>query len=92
MIITQNGRYGLHTKIKGTNSDKFILYISGLTGTAAMQLQYRDELGVWVNLENGVMLTDTQNQVVGGVGSKIYINITNADGVTNLAMTVRGIT
>ena len=91
MILTANGDFLVKPEVVGMNADTFIVYVSGSIDGAVMQLRYKDEGGNWVNLENGLLVIDTQNKVEAGRGAYIHLNISNAGASTEIFVTTRGL-
>jgi len=75
MNITTDGRTSI-TSAK-------ILYVSGVTGGAVMQLQYESKKGVFVDMVDGLLEIDKQYQLFTG-NQETFINITGATGTTDI--------
>lgn len=91
MLIEADGTFNIEPEVVGKNADKFIVYVSGVAGGAVLTLQHRDEAGNYIDLEDGVIASPSQNQVLAGRGAKIYIHVTGATGTTAVYVTVRGL-
>ncbi|NRA77122.1 MAG: hypothetical protein HRU18_02845 [Pseudoalteromonas sp.] len=91
MIITGNERVSLKSKTVGPYGDRYIIYLSGNLGSATATLQYKDELGTFVPLEDGVLLINSQNRIEPGREANLYLHVTGADGATNIAVTLRSL-
>ena len=89
MIITKDGTYLLNTGARGDSNSQIILYTSGTFSTATCKLQYEDEAGNFIDLEDGAVLVDTQNSINKGVGARIFLNVASADGSTSIVATAR---
>lgn len=90
MKITTNGLFHIDTDIHGFGGGTSVVYISGTFGLAVVQLVYIDEGGNEVNLEDGLLLVNTQNIVNHGEGATMAARVTLADGTTEIFIVAKG--
>ena len=88
MLITQDGTYLLTPEFSGENGAKMLLFISGTFGTSTNTLQYLNGQGDFIDLEDGLLLVNTQNQIYMGT-KPIYLNVSGADQDTAIDVMVR---
>lgn len=83
-LITEDGNYKI---AKNINANSIVVYVAGAFGTAALALQVPDGSGGKVALENGaISSTNSQTEIHTGAGIDLYLDITGADGATNLVI------
>lgn len=91
MLITTNGRHEISHTEHGLGGKSIIVYISDNLGAATLQLQYKNEQGNYIDLENGLLSANTQNRVDMGLDIPIYLNVTTSDGATAFDLMSRSI-
>ena len=91
MLIEANGTYLVKPEVVGGNADTFIIYVSGTAASAVLTLNHLDEGGNYVPLEDGVLTTPSENQILAGRGANIYVVVTAATGSTAIYLTAKGL-
>jgi len=91
MIIKTDGQFYLKANVNGHAASSFVVYISGVYSTATVKLVYKDGFGNFIDLEDGNLASNTQNIVNAGKDAAIFLDVSGADGSTNIAVDVRGV-
>ena len=67
------------------NAGTSVLYVSGVLSTAAVKLVVPNGRGGYADLADGaITVMDTQYIITHGKGVEVFVNVTSADGSTDL--------
>lgn len=91
MLIDSNGTFLVKPVVAGVAADSFIVYVSGTAGGCVLKLQYQNEGGTYIDLEDGTLVVSSENLVNAGRGAYIFITVTGATGATAVYVTARGL-
>ena len=91
MIITIDGEYILKSGVRGSNGGTTNVLVSGVFGTAGLVLGYYNEFGTFIGFTDGTITqTDSEFSVSHGIGITPILQVTTANGSTNISVVIAG--
>jgi hypothetical protein len=86
MIITEDGIYEPTHVAPGTTGGSMVIYASGVFGGATVKLQYRNGLGSYIDIADGVLVEGSETIASKGIGMPIYIAVTGTTGTSQISI------